>query len=675
MHSSLLSALLLLLGWTTLVAAGSFLSRSQVHFDAPGSTDASTSDPPHWTRLSFEGLHVNTPSYAAPRYLTLSTLAEAELDPATAILRFGPVEKRSWQDVSTHCGHLGGIEGCERSDLDSSVGKKPQCKAASATVDGRALFDPHTKGCEPLGQLWQQAYHDDDNGKERLLSFKAHVSVSYLNSSIKTGTYERDFWLAHLRRTKASWPIENDPFALQLVDQKLSNEPKWTGFEPNQVSSLMSDPYLPRETKPKSSDPLHGVWTTFARWNLGLSLRLPEPPEKNSSFSPLISVYAPVGGQVVYVKLYRRENAPSAVNDEQGWVISIRDEWGFVWSLFGISPYHQNVYIGQMLPQGYVIGRVSTRPVEPLPRDQDPPADPPEKPPGGDGNSKYPYRFRELRIAVSRPRREWKNWKDPFNEGWRWYDPHLLLPTAAKSPETSEQALEQSVPPLFNPSMIFFAEPSADAVEQRQAFASASLSQSPSEEITTLSGDVEVILGVQSFSQPDAGRGNQMVAQALDPVGIQKLEWAVKQVRGRGPTVSSSTDRCNVFDDEDWRLAFEHSRIPHDWLPPSVSPGLPVSELWKYVVPSFRTGNFPWTRKNYASQFDWKARYLFYPLTRTLLTSTPATNLSNPLGYWNTRLENPNGRIPGRGDFLLGVRAWDVQGASTCAVTKVLLDN
>lgn len=126
--------------------------------------------------------------------------------------------------------------------------------------------------------------------------------------------------------------------------------------------------------------------------------------------------------------LYRRRNAPSSANDEQGWVISIRDEWSFVWHLFGISPYHQNVYEGQVVPKGYIVGHVSSKPLaSKRPLDQDPPVDPPEKPPGGDGNPLYPYRFRELRIGVARPGRGWKEWRDAYDNGWTWYDPLRFL--------------------------------------------------------------------------------------------------------------------------------------------------------------------------------------------------------------------------------------------------------
>lgn len=162
--------------------------------------------------------------------------------------------------------------------------------------------------------------------------------------------------------------------------------------------------------------------------NLGVSLRLPPPPPSNGSRSFLLPVHAPVGGQVISSSLYRRRNAPSSANDEQGWVISIRDEWSFVWHLFGISPYHQNVYEGQVVPKGYIVGHVSSKPLaSKRPLDQDPPVDPPERPPGGDGNPLYPYRFRELRVGVARPGRGWTQWRDAYDNGWTWYDPLRFL--------------------------------------------------------------------------------------------------------------------------------------------------------------------------------------------------------------------------------------------------------
>lgn len=181
----------------------------------------------------------------------------------------------------------------------------------------------------------------------------------------------------------------------------------------------------------------------------------------------------------------------------------------------------------------------------------------------------------------------------------------------------------------------------------------------------------------------------------------------------------------------DTRHATPRLQIPHRW--PTASSILskasqfdnvnPTSDLWNYVVPAFTTGNYAWTRKKYGSQWDWKvrlwdvanrkafvpqssqcprpylllpqARYLFYPLTRTILTSNGPLSSSSadvnvsssiaPHGSWNTRLEAPpvprRGAVlsasqeSGPGEYILAVRAYDAWGGRVCAKTRVWLQN
>lgn len=664
--------------------------------------------PPH-TSLSYDGLHVNAPLHPRPMWLTVTTIPSQELDPQSAKLYFSPVQTRSWDDVMLRCGDAGGIASCENDDLLSSlVGDATPCTPVKSTPDGRALFDPLSRGCEPLAKLWNQRWlpsnGDDVVKTEQLLSFKAHLQVDHIPTSLDNSTHTADFWLAHLQKSRALWPLSNEPWTAVRA--------AWDGKEPNRIAGLMEDPHFQRATKPERNDRLNGVDLTAARWNLGVSLRIPPMPGGDSanatlrafasspspspSFvaaSTLLPVHAPVGGQVVWIDTYRRPNAPSPLNDEQGWVIAIRDEWGFVWSLWGISPYHQHVWVGQNIPQGHVIGHVSRRPLSKVPRDQNAPADPPEKPPGGDGNPSYPYRFRELRLSVAFPGKNWTQWRDPKDEGWQWFNPLLLLTTAARtsgSPATAAASAPpppSAPPPLLSPPFIFFARPTKPKQGNLPvAIPDVIASVSPKtddgdgddDDIVTLDGSIEIIAGVRTFVSSSVGSDGERdggKAFALTPAGLYKLEWAVVP-RNNSEKATASCD--SLGQDVGWRVAFEHDRLPRQWSgkrDAAAADGLAHPDtphiLYSYFLPAFTTGNFPWTRRKYATQFDEKARgEAFYPFTRTLKTKA-----KSGFGYWDTRNENRNGRVVGRGDFTLAVRFWDHWGSSSCHVAKIRLDN
>lgn len=711
--------------------------------------------PPGWSRLSWEGLHVNThPSGSPPRYLTLSLWSKAQFDPSSVVLHIAPPLRRSWGDVTLRCKPARSIESCRDEDLrslrTSQQGTRSACRAANATPDGRSLFDPTAPGCEPLADLWEQSRTavNSDAPEEILLSLTATLSIAFDPLSSRPGVYERDFWLAHLSRARAAWPLSNASWrsdTSNLTFRSRQSDDWASGSEPNRILGLMTDTYLPRTEKPKRNDVFNGVDVSYARWNLGVSLRLPPPPSNDSARlfdvvnahdagqlrSTLQPVHSPIAGQVVYVDTYRRLNAPvSGLNDERGWVISIQDEWGFVWHLLGISPYHQHVHVGQRIAKGKVVGHVSLRPfINREPRDRTTPADPPEKPPGGDGNPRYPYWTRELRIGVARPSSAWTGWRGPYDDAqddgagaWTWYNPLHLLSLGASDANAAPSS--SPPPPLFDAtSYVFFARPAPYPPTPPTIFSSASLTATKldanapdGEDLPEISGNVELIVGLKAFT-PGISTAHSASPAGLDPVSIYKLEWAVIPLDGNERTRRTSHpggSSCAGLEVNEslWRTSFEHAKVQHG-PPGSYESTSPFGDtwddsttegeaggLWKYLVPAFTTGHFAWTRQKYGSQFDWKDRNLYYPLTRTVIAPSAAAASSSAMatstwrrtfralgvapsevlpayGSWDTRLDSPpgSGRRP-NGDgtngrlFYLAIRATDSWGGSTCVMTQ-----
>ena len=240
----------------------------------PQTSFQSDSSPP-CAHLSYHGLHVNSAPHPPPNFLTL-TISSQELDPASAKLFFSKVHTRQWDDVMLKCGSepgaQGGIESCEKDDLKEDViARSDPCTAVKGTMDGRALFDPAAAGCEPLARLWRQAYHlpSGTKLKEKLLSFKVMAEIEPLPTSLLNSTHRQEFWLAHLQKQPALWPLSNDGWKSDDSAQtsELAPTPSWDGQEPNRVAGLMEDPHLQRAAKTNRSDPLNGVDTTAARWN------------------------------------------------------------------------------------------------------------------------------------------------------------------------------------------------------------------------------------------------------------------------------------------------------------------------------------------------------------------------------------------------------------------------
>lgn len=107
-------------------------------------------------------------------------------------------------------------------------------------------------------------------------------------------------------------------------------------------------------------------------------------------------------------------------------------------------------------------------------------------------------------------------------------------------------------------------------------------------------------------------------------------------------------------------------QLPNAWtsLPasPSPSPSSLRSKLWSVYRSSFSYGFF--VRTLYSSQFDEKARRLFYTPTAVIRGEPDAR------GTWHTRDEGE-----GNGRYRVVVRARDYWGNTGCIGTNVMLRN
>lgn len=297
-------------------------------------------------------------------------------------------------------------------------------------------------------------------------------------------------------------------------------------------------------------------------------------PNNQSTFgySPVLS---PVGGQIVYVRPYEIPIAPisgpgKSLNNEKGLVIQIRDEFSFVYQIFGVSPLRIAIKEGQVIEKGQFLGGISKRPLTDTPLSRRKPADLPKNVRDSPRKARYyPFRFRELRLNVARPNPEWKEWREPFAKGWQYYNPLNFLSRGSSSSK-SRSGWRSNIPPYGNPNSIFFASPPKSKEEAistnfvPNAFAT-------SEDFLTpvLRGNVELITGFDSFFQTPGDQGD-----GLDGLAIHRMDWGLVRKLGNGEVRGeeksgngndgSIMDRsCNVGEDEkvDWRFAFEHHKV------------------------------------------------------------------------------------------------------------------
>ncbi|KAK0566613.1 hypothetical protein OC861_003136 [Tilletia horrida] len=560
----------------------------------------------------------------------------------TASLRVSAPRRRNWDDVNLRCGTsqdgypVGGIEACEKDDLAAQAGAAGthgeavcQLSDVAEAGSGEAIFDP--RRCGAFTSLLAQTEGQKEE-QDELLSFTFTITVDAVkphgskpNVNEKKETVSRSWWVGHLRYKRASWPLAPE------------GGKAWSGFEPNKLSGLFHDPFLPKASHFEEGDELQGVDIQDAYWAAGISIRIP----RVGIDEELEAVHAPVGGEVVWVSTFRRAKPPAPENDEKGWVVMIRDEWGFVWQLFRLAKHTITVQPGDLVPQGHVLGSIRRSNLQPAPPVRLPPADPPlEKP--SKGTPKYPFRFRSLLINVARPNPDWSEWQPAYTDGWEYFNPVHLL---------SEGTYFSNVPPYADPSALFFAQPVSSPSAPPLARVSSDDVVKP-----VLSGNVEILVVFDAFLEAPGNPGDGM-----DAISLYALDWAVWPVGPGNPEGGYRKDQC-ADESKDpnvrYRISFQHSKFPRFWN----STASAYDKLFAHYVPSFKHGAFSWARETMSSQFDEKARTLVYAPTRTLRGEPDIR------GSWDTRtLRN--------GMYWVSVRGRDYWGQIGCVTAQVRIIN
>jgi hypothetical protein len=640
------SFLLCLFCSTAILAAASpgqtaFTSTSSLNHNEeaiPDPTSASRSKSVH---LSHSGVYVSSPiSPHAPPYLVLSL--EAPLyDVGSVKIQAGPSRKRNWEQVHLDCGSLttgGGIESCERDDLN---------ELGSTVI-------PTTEPCEPYKIIPSQSrVLIDYNSCPSLYSVLnssplANAAETYLDSITLEFEIQRRFpsrrekhafWIGRLVRASRE---EGDggalwPYAVAGLEEGQSS---WDGRVPNRISKQMQDPYLPKSSKADATDPMNGVELIDSTWTLGIAIQAPTNGNHSKPTDPKFEpVHAPVGGQIVWKGNYTVPMMPSNHrNDEHGYAILLRDEWGFVYHVLGLDSSAINVELGQIISAGHIIGSTSRTPISLEPSCRHKPADPPEM---WDKSRRYPYRNRSLRIMVARPDSSWKEWKGPLENGWQYFNPLDAF--------TSDQ-FKSTIPPDPNPDQLFFARPSEDGgLTPPSIFATTKdFTQPP-----VLSEKVEIIVGFDTFIATPGNTGD-----SLDPTALHALDWAVWP-KVAGSSHLESTKLCSKPKDVEWRTAFEHRKLSNEWANVLVK-----NALLAHYVPAFVSGTVPLFKTKFASVFDEKARKLYYAPTRNI------AGLPHGGGSWDTRRE-PDGN----GDYEVMVRGRDWFGNQGCFGASVRIQN
>lgn len=437
-------SLLLLL--TTLAASIAPLGLArQIPFHASSSSSYSYNDSARKNdiptlRLSHEGLSINQPhapadssahsSVPAPAPPELTVYFDTRTyNPADAVVRLGPLRTRSRDQVMLECGQeVGGIESCEADDLAQDADPVLECHVRHGLAPdyGFVLSQDACPG-------WQDYWHPmlNHRARERDALHSLVVSVSLDGSSHSPP--DARWWVGHLHLEKgrASWPLAGNGRARR---PGRDDDVTWHPDHVNRISGAMENPYIPRTSDPAPSDVNQGVFVDQVSWGLGVQIRIPttitNPHLSTSSSATLLPpevVYAPVGGQVVWSRphTFRKpplEGAGAGENDEQSHCLMIRDEWSIVYQIFGLDPDSIQLQEGDSVARGDVLGNAMRDGLSLLPPSMEPPADHPD-----DKDDKhvsfYPYRYRKLEIRVTRPHRDWTEWKDPDEAGWQYYHP------------------------------------------------------------------------------------------------------------------------------------------------------------------------------------------------------------------------------------------------------------
>ncbi|KAE8214582.1 hypothetical protein CF327_g2055 [Tilletia walkeri] len=607
---------------------------------------SAAAESPPLMRSSVSGLYVNAAHRPPPDKVSPGRNASSHalapitlyfdtdvLDPRTTYLSVSAPKRRTWEDVTLRCGMsfgeypVGGIESCEKDDLaaaqtehaQSQRSAETRCQPQIISVErGEVTFDPALcpSVASVLADSAEKSQHQDE-----LLSFTFTATADAVGATDEP--VSQTWWAGHLRYGRARWPMAQN------------GADRWDGVEPNKVSGLFHDPFLPRAGHFNETDDMQGVFIKDAYWALGISLPVPEVG-LGDEMEP---VHASAGGEVVWVGKFRRPKPPAPENDEKGWTVMVRDEWGFVWQFFRLAKHSITVTPGDLVPQGHVLGAIRRSQLSAHPPVRRPPADPPKRKPDK-GTPKYPYRFRSLQVNVARPNVEWDAWKPPYVDGWNYYNPIHFL---------SEGTYFSGVPPYSDPAALFFARPSLSATTPPLALLSTNDVVKP-----ILTGDIEILVVFDAFLESPGDP-----ADGMDAISLYALEWAVWPAGEEdGPDGYGKNDCVKESERVRYSISFEHSKFPNSWN----SSENAYDKLFAHYVPTFSYGPFSWARQSFSSQFDEKARTLIYSPTR-VIRGEPDVK-----GSWNTK-SHPNGV------YWVSVRGRDYWGQIGCVTAQVRIFN
>ncbi|KAN0064223.1 hypothetical protein ACQY0O_003390 [Thecaphora frezii] len=672
---------------------------------APHAADFEDDDPAvvPSLRLSHIGLYINhphlpgdhapTPSLASnsskrpptsPFPLTVF-VDTAAFRPESAVVRIGPVRSRTRDDVMLECGsEVGGIESCEDDDLASDPSDEAQetleCHFAepdAVETGGRLVLSP--RACPGWHEFWSsaeehQAHKSRREGGETLDSFVIGLSIEAQQPDA-VAVSER-WWVGHLRldRSRASWPLAGNALSRQPGNE----ESVWHPDNVNRISGTMQDPLLPKTSHVDPADPQQGVYIEQSSWNLGVQIRIPSAttnPRSNrtaaatgdgaSLLLPPEKVFAPVAGQVVWSRPYVRRKPPlvgagAGLNDEVDHCLMIRDEWSIVYQIFGIDPATIAVGEGDEVARGEVLGHALREGLSSIPPSTEAPAD--------HGESKddravrfYPYRYRKLEVRVARPHRSWREWKDPDEVGWQFFQPLQVL-REGRVARTGKR-YRSGVPPYGSPTTMYFARPAKAEDGMEGAAATVAFASSEDFFTPTLEGKVVVVAGFEAFQQTPGD-----VEDGMEPVAVYAMDLGVRKW-GQGQRVGER-ERCSLGGEEGegerWRTMWEHSKIPNAWTSPFLT-SKPASVRWQskllsHYQASLSYGRFFPTR--FTSQFDEKAKRLFYVVGRQVRGEPKiqgALDVRRDLMY------------EGPGRYRLVLRARDFWGNTGCVDADVVL--
>lgn len=661
---SIALGLLLLLACSTWASAAVARQRTFTSHPQPLNTSShspSLPDRKPLVHLSHSGLYLSSPiSRNAPHFLTLS-VASPLYDIESVKITTGKTKQRNWEQTHLECGGLeeGGIEACEKDDLQelqrNEVSITQTCEPYKIIPSqSRVLIS--TESCPSLHSLL--AVETQSDSSEPYLD---SMTLSFdLKRVFPTRNEKHSYWIGKLVK-----PISSDgdgralwPYALERRNDTQRRTLPWDGRRPNPFTTQMQDPYMPKAYQTEATDALNGVDLIDSTWSYGISILSPTNGNVSKpTDTKYQAVHAPVAGQIVWMGNYTIPMAPSNHrNDENGYAVMIRDEWGFVYQLLGLEEEAMEVRLGQVIDAGRVVGSSSRTPLSQEPPCRHKPADPPKM---YDDSRRYPYRNRVLRVRVTRPDPTWTEWKGPSESGWQYFNPLDAF--------TSDY-LESHVPPDVNPKQLYFARPSEDgALTPPSVFATTNDIFQP-----TLSGNVEIIAGFDAFISLPGNTGGQ-----LDPTALYALEWAVWPQADNA--LSDPPEACSKPDSIEWRTTFEHAKVrlarcfscfkilisSSSWqLPNAWSVSLVKNALLAHYVPAFLVGTIPFFKTKYASSFDEKGRKLYYSPTRNLV------GLPSGSGYWDTSKE-PSGN----GIYDVRIRGRDWFGNVGCFGATVSIKN